>query len=46
VITDEEWKESGMKYPGEELDEAKERQRQLMKESLARRGKEVASGAP
>jgi tyrosyl-tRNA synthetase len=39
VVTDEEWKESGMKYPGEELDEAKERQRELTKESLAKRGK-------
>jgi tyrosyl-tRNA synthetase len=33
VVTDEEWKQSGMKYAGEELDEAKERQRLLTEES-------------
>lgn len=37
VVTDEEWKQSGMKYPGEELDEIKEQQRHLTKESLAKR---------
>lgn len=37
VVTDREWKESGMKYPGEDLDEAKEQQRQMTKDSIARR---------
>jgi tyrosyl-tRNA synthetase len=43
VVTDEEWKESGIKYPGEELDELKDKQRQLMKESLAKRNTGFAS---
>lgn len=46
VVTDEEWKESGMKYPGEDMDEAKERQRQLTKESKAKRSQEASSGGP
>lgn len=33
VIPDKEWKQSGMKYPGEDLDEAKEKQRRLTEES-------------
>jgi tyrosyl-tRNA synthetase len=37
LVTDEEWKKSGMKYPGEDLDNAKEAQRQATKMSKARR---------
>jgi tyrosyl-tRNA synthetase len=43
VVTDKEWKESGIKYPGEEIDEVRERQRQLTKESLGRRNKGATS---
>jgi tyrosyl-tRNA synthetase len=34
VVPDEEWRESGMKYPGEEIDKNKDRQREL---TLAKR---------
>lgn len=37
VVTDKEWKESGMMYRGEELDEAKAEQREATKKSQARR---------
>ncbi len=46
VVSDSEWKESGMKYPGEELDEAKEKQRQMTKMSQAKRNAGIASEGP